>query len=292
MLEFFRNSGAYRQVRTQKVDFLTLDHYDMTRTRLIDDNLGYEADRIVTYIKDLDWFVIFDIIRFTRPGYLTMANLWHTRKILAQGPGWYVTTYDSLRNLDVSGEARLLIHFPNRLRLQEGVEMQKRYYQHEHVIYQLIGRHGYLNDLQPFVTILIPHSKPEDIQKLISQVDMLDVDSFPSAVGMKITTDTKQYLIGAKLDLQKELIRDWRRPMYTYDAGKVQYGDYETDAYHLFVVEDADSIHYAITGAVKIKYNGRVLHEQFPSKFGLSFDASPDQPGVGKLRYWEEGIPK
>jgi len=92
--------------------------------------------------------------------------------------------------------------------------------------------------------------------------------------------------------MQKELFRDWRRPMYTYDSGKVQYGDYETDAYHLFVVEDAKKIHYAITGAVKITHKGQVLHEQFPAKFGLNFDGSPDLPGVGKLRYWEEEVKK
>ena len=78
--------------------------------------------------------------------------------------------------------------------------------------------------------------------------------------------------------------------MYTYDSGKVRYGDYETDAYHLFVVEDANSIHYAITGAVKIIYKGKIMHQQFPAKFGLSFDGSPDQPGTGKLRYWEEDV--
>ena len=292
MLGFFRNSGAYRQVRTQKIDFLTLDHYDMTRTRLIDDNLGYEMDRIVNYIKELDWFVIFDVIRFTRPNYLTMANLWHTRKIINQGPGWYVTTYDSLRNLDVSGEERLLIYFPYRSRLHEGVENLKRYYQDEQVIYQLIGRHGYLNDLQAFVTVLIPHSKQKDIHKFMAQVDMMDIDQFPSAVGIKINTGAKQYIIGAKLDMQKELIRDWRRPMYTYDSGKVRYGDYETDAYHLFVVEDAKKIHYAITGAVKITHKDQVLHQQFPAEFSLNFDGSPDLPGVGKLRYWEEEVKK
>ncbi|MCG8606614.1 hypothetical protein MJD09_16725 [bacterium] len=292
MLDFFRNSGAYRQVRTQKIDFLTLEHYDMTRTRVIDDHLGYEMDRVINYVKDLDWFVIFDIVRFTKSTYLTMANLWHTRKIIDQGPGWYVTTYDSLRNIDVSGDERLLIHFPYRTRLHEGVETQKRYWQDEHAIYQLIGRHGYLNDLQAFVTVLIPHSEHQDVRKLLAQVEMLDTDQFPSAVGVAINTGTKRYLIGAKLDMQKELIRDWRRPMYTYDSGKVRYGDYETDAYHLFVVEDTQSIHYAITGAVKITHRGEILHEQFPAKFGLNFDGSPDEPGTGKLRYWEEEVKK
>ena len=80
--------------------------------------------------------------------------------------------------------------------------------------------------------------------------------------------------------------------MYTYDSGKVRYGDFETDAYHLFVVEDAQKIHYTITGAVKIKYKDRVLHEQYPSEFSLNFDGSPNLPGVGKLRYWEEEVIK
>lgn len=292
MLEFFRNSGAHRTVRTQKIDFLTLKQFDMARTRLIDDHLGYEWDRVVNYVKDLDWFVVFDVIRFTKKTYLTLANLWHTRKIVDQGPGWYDTTYDSLRTLDVSGDERLLIYFPYRERLEEGVEEQMRYYQKEKAIYQLIGRHGYRNDLQAFITVLIPHSSSEDPQKLVNRVQRLQVDRFPIAAGVQIGAGGKKYLIAAKLDMEAELFRDWRRPMYDYDSGKIRYGEYETDAYHLFVVEDAERIHYAMTGAVKLKYRDRVLHEQLPAEFGLNFDGSPDQPGVGKLRYWEEEVRK
>ena len=58
------------------------------------------------------------------------------------------------------------------------------------------------------------------------------------------------------------------------------------------LVEDGKDIHFAITGAVKITYNDKILHEQFPAEFGLNFDGSPDQPGVGKLRYWEEKVTK
>jgi len=292
MLDFFRNSGAYRPVRTQKIDFLTLTHYDMSRTRIIDDNLGYEADRIINYVKELDWFVIFDVVRFKRDNYLTMANMWHTRKILDQGKGWYVTTYDSLRNIDVSGEERLLTYFPYQERLEEGVANQNRYWQDEKVIYQMIGRHGYPNDLQVFVTVLIPHSQKQDPQEIMKKIKMLDVESFPEAVGLTITSDNKKFIIGAKLDMQAELFRDWRRPRYDYNSGKTKYGDYETDAYHLFVVEDSQNIHFAITGAVKITHKNRVLHEQFPVEFGLNFDGTPDQKGVGKLRYWEEKVKK
>lgn len=292
MLDYFQNSGAHRPVSTKKIDFLTLENYDMSRSRITDTNLGYEADRIINYVKELDWFVVFDVVKFGRDTYLTMANLWHTRQVLAQGPGWYDTTYDSLRNLDVAGPERLLIYFPYQERLYQGMEEHQRYWQDEKVMYQLIGRHGYPNDLQVFVTVLIPHSANENPDQLVRGIRLLDVEEFPVAVGIEIEKNDKKYLIGTKLDLQAELIRDWRRPMYNYDSGKVRYGDYETDAFNLFVVEDRQNIHYAIAGAVKIMYKDRVLHEQLPAEFGLNFDGSPDLPGIGKLRYWEEEVSK
>ncbi len=287
MLEFFRNSGAYQEVRTRKIDFLTLKDYSMSRTRLIDSRLGYEADRLVVHVKDLDWFVVVDAVRFTSPGYLTMASLWHTRQVLQQGPGWYDTAYDSLQRTSVQSNERLLVVFPARQRLQLGVETQERYYQREQVVYQMIGRHGYRNDIQAFVTVLIPHTATEDPRRLVESVEMADPGDDPSTITLSIRTGGKTYRIGAKLDMERELVRDWRRPMYTYESAKTTFGPFESDAYHLFSVEEKDRVRYAAVGAIKIVYKGKVLHEQFPVDNGLAFDGSPNQPGVWKLRYWE-----
>jgi len=292
MLEFFRNSGAYRQIRTQMVDFLTLEHFDMTRTRITDEDLGYEADRIVNYLKDLDWFVVFDVVRFTTPGYLTMANLWHTRTIHRSGPGWYDTSYDSLRSLDVRGGERLLVHFPVQALLEEGVETQTRYWQEEQVIYQLIGRHGYRNDLQAFVTLLIPHGEKVDPEPLLKSVTMLDVGSYPEAVALRISAEGKEYILGARLDMEGVLARDWARPMYTYESGKMRYGDYTTDGHALFAVEGAKTIDYVMVGGTQIEYRGKILHAQYPVLSGLRFDGSPDGEGTGRVRYWQEKVEK
>ena len=292
MLDFFRNSGAYREVRTKHIDFLALEHFDMTRTRLIDAHLGYEADRLITYVKPLDWFVVVDVLRFTRPGYLTMANLWHTRIVHDSGEGWYDTSYDSLRTVNVSGGERLLVHFPVRALCEEGVESQTRYWQEEQTVYQMIGRHGYLNDLQAFVTVLIPHDAAVKPEELLKRVRMLAVPEYPAAVGIQLVDGEKTYTIGAKLDLQQELVYDWKRPKYDYDSGKIRYGDFETDGYNLFVVEDASTIDYTMVGGVKITRLGNVLHEQPPVLSGLRFDGSPDGEGVGKLRYWHSTVPK
>ena len=57
-------------------------------------------------------------------------------------------------------------------------------------------------------------------------------------------------------------------------------------------MEDETSIDYAVSGVVKIKKGDRVLHAQLPAENGLAFDGSPDAPGVGKLRYWQERVEK
>ena len=97
-------------------------------------------------------------VRFTRQTYLTMANLWHTRQMLARGAGWYDTAYDSLQTLDVRGSDRLLVQFPEtRTSARRRGEPARGTGNGSRSIYQLTGRHGYRNDIQRFVTVLMPH---------------------------------------------------------------------------------------------------------------------------------------
>ncbi len=293
VLDFFQNSGAYRNVRTQKIDFVSLDHFDMSRTRIIDEKIAYEADRIVNYVKDLDCFVIFDVVRFTEDDYLSMANLWHTRKVVAQGDNWYDTEYDSLRNISVAGDERLLIYFPYTRMLESGVADENRYWQNEKMIYQVIGRHGYPNDLQVFVTVLFPHGKDQKPEELIKKVEMIDLgSSFPRAVALKINDGTNSYIIAAKLDLRSDYTRDWTRPKYTWDSGKITYGNYETDGSNLFIVEKADKVHYATVCATRMKYNGKVLYEQAEVGIEFNMDGSPHTSGVWQFRYWQDEVEK
>jgi hypothetical protein len=287
MLDFFRNSGAYRDVRTMNIDFQATRHADMARTRLVDEHLGFESDRTIVYLKPLDRFVVFDVIRFTRPGYLTMATLWHTRMILESGPGWYDTAYDSLRQFDIRGSQRLLICFPRREQLVDGSTVQRRYYQQERTIYQMIGRHGYRNDLQAFITVLIPHGPETRPPDLAAGIRIAPVDRPDEAAAVMLNAGEESYLIGVKLDLEQDLVRDWRRPMYTYESGKTSYGDFETDGHFLVAKEAKDSVFFSVSGSTKILYKGTILHEQPATLSNLSFDGTADKPGVGKLRRWE-----
>ena len=169
----------------------------------------------------------------------------------------------------------------------EGVESQKRYYQDELTIYQMDSRHCDVGDMVTFTTILIPHEKGANIQKLLARVKMVDVSHPVKTVGVKIESEGAQYYVCAKLDLQMDIVRDYRRPKYTYGAGKVRFEEFETDGSNLFAVVKGKRIDYSITNAVRGLYKGQVLFEQLPSNFGLAFDGGPDAPEVGKLRYWE-----
>lgn len=102
------------------------------------------------------------------------------------------------------------------------------------------------------------------------------------------TTILLPYDPGADVqELLLDIVRDYRRPKYTYESGKVRYDVFETDGSNLFAVIQGKKIEYCITNAVKGTYRDQVMFEQLPVTFGLAFDGSLDAPGVGKVRYWE-----
>ena len=107
---------------------------------------------------------------------------------------------------------------------------------------------------------------------------------------VEITDGERVITVGAKRDLRMDMVRDWRRPKYTYEAGKIKYGKFETNGDFLFSVRNGKKLSYTVVNLIKAKYGDQVLFEPKPALFGLAFDGSPDGPGVGKLRYWRDEV--
>ena len=288
ILDFLRNAGSYRVIRTQKVDFLTFDDFDYSRTRLIDEKMGYEWDRIITYIKDPGLFIVFDIGKARKEDFYTMANLWHTRKILSQGKHWYDTVYDRIQNKELSTSMNLLIHFPSTHFRQEGVLPVKRHYQDEILIHQTTAQHFELGDTIGFATVLIPHPADQNPEGWIEKIKMLPITPESKGMGVEIRVGEKKYIVGVKNDLRMDMVRDWRRPRYTFEAGRLQFGDFTTNGDFLFVSQGKDGGTYTAVNLTKIIFQDKILHETKESLYGLAFDASPDLDGSGKLRYWRD----
>ncbi|MDZ7399520.1 MAG: hypothetical protein ONB37_05080 [candidate division KSB1 bacterium] len=286
LLDFLHNAGSYRQVRTQKIDFISLPEFDYSRTRVIDDKLGYEWDRVITYVKALELFVVFDIFKTRVEEFFTIANVWHTRKIVAQGNHWYDVVYDSLGKLALPADQHLLILFPQTHFRLEGIESEKRYYQNELAIYQMTGQHFELGQHIGFITVLIPHPANEAPQQWMDNIKVLNTEPENAALAIEIQDADRQFTIGAKQDLRMDMIRDWRRPKYTYESGRIAYGDFETNGDFLFAMKEGKKLNYTAVNLTRIKYKDAWLLDPKPAQFSLAFDGSPDAPGVGKLRYW------
>ncbi len=290
ILDFLHNAGSYRNVCSQKVDFLSLGDFDYSRTRLLDDGMGYEWDRAVVYLKDPELFIVFDIFKARREEYFTLANLWHTQRILAKGEHWYDTVYERIRNQELLTEKNLLIFFPETHFRLEGTEPEIRHYQDEFLIHQTTAQHFELGETVGFVTLLIPHIKDESPAKWLDRIKPLRTEPGRAGLGIEMDLGEKSVIVGIKNDLRMDIARDWRRPRYTYDAGKIVYGDFETNGDLIFASITGSKLSYTIVNPTRAFFKKKLLFEAKASYYGLAFDGSPDKGGLGKLRYWQDEV--
>jgi hypothetical protein len=292
VLDFLHDAGSYRSVRTRKVDFLSLPEFDYSRTRLVDDGWGYDTDRVIVYVKDPEMFVVFDIFKGRTEEYYTMANLWHTRQIYARGDHWYDTGYDVIGAERLPDNKRLLVLFPQTHFRLEGVEPEKRHSQDEQAIYQVTGRHFEPTQTEGFVTVLVPHAKDVLPAALAARVKFIETVPERDGVAVTIEADGKRITVGAKQDLRMDMVRDFRRPRYTYEKGKIAYGQLETDGDLVFATEDATSLAYTVVNMTRAQRGAQVLFQNGQSFHGLPFDASNEVGGVDKVRYWRDTVQK
>jgi hypothetical protein len=292
VFEFLQNSGAYRPVRTQKIDFQAFRDVDYSRTRLIDEEMGYQWDRVITWVRDKNYFIVVDGIKALRGDWFTFTNLWHTRLILSQEAQTFDTFYDQIQTDKLPTNQSLLIHFPeNSFGKQIGTFKETRHFQDEIGIYQTQSSFYKTGDTEYFVTLLIPHKQGEDVRKLLPHFRLLDTGKAGQAVGVEITEGNEKAVLAIKLDLDLNLARENIRPRYQYQLGKVKYGDFETDAGFLFAKIKEGKVTYSATTMTRILYLDKVIMEALPNTFGLQLDGAPARTGFAQWRKWEDEVP-
>lgn len=295
VFEFIRNSGAYRRVRTSKIDFLKFKDADVSRTRLIDDDLGYQWDRVITHVKSKEMFIVVDGIKALRSDYFTFTNLWHTRKILSasvnQDQRFFDTSYDRIGTDVLPQDKSLLIHFPESTGKQIGTYPEQRHFQDETGIYQTISSFYNIGDMEFFVTILLPHDKSMNAQSSLQRIRLMEADKTGQAIGLEMDDGSgAKSVLCIKLDLEMDLARENIRPRYQYQLGKVKYGDFETDASFLFATIIPGQVSYAAATMTKILYRNQVLMEALPNTFPLQLDGAPPRTSYARWRFWEDVV--
>ena len=290
LLEFVQNSGAYRPVKTQKIDFLNLKEVDMSRTRVIDEELGYQSDRVVTYVREKGWFVVVDAVKILRSGYYTFSTLWHAQNVLEKGKDYADVATDSIPGYKFSTNCSLLLVFPETYAKTMGMEPISRSNQKEQAIYQTISSQYKTGDTELFVTVLIPHHRGVNIQDLKSAVTLMNVTAPYKAVGVQLNRGDRTSYLCVKVDQSMDIARENIRPRYLYALGKVGYGDFETDAHYLFATVNKQSVTYSASNVLKVLYKGKPLMESLANTHGLQLDGSGDRIGYVKWRYWEDTV--
>jgi hypothetical protein len=290
VLEFVRNSGAYRQVKSQKVDFLTLRNVDMSRTRVLDNTLGYQWDRTVVYVRDPGYFVVIDGVRVLTPDYYTFVNMWHTQEIVRRGDHFFDVANDSIRGFVFPRTRSLLIAFPESYQKSEGVEPISRQFQMEQAIYQTVSSQYKAGDTECFITILYPHDPAADPARLAAQFHLLATSAPYRAIALESSVGGKISTLMTKLDLDMELARENIRPRYQFDLGKVSFGDFSSDAYFLYAMQEGTSLQYSAANFLKVIYRGKTLVEALPNTHPLQLDGGSERVGFSKWRRWEDSI--
>ena len=287
LYEFIRNSGAYRNVSTKKIDFVVLKNIDISRTRIINEKTGFFNDRVIAYFKNHDFFVVIDINKSLQDDYLTYANLWHTQTILTKGENYFDTRINKIQNEELNKEKSLLIYFPDTNLKKIGTFDEDRHHQEEIAIYQSISSNYRINDIETFVTVLYPHDNKENIDSIIKRFYLIKTDNGICIEYKK--GNTNEGLV-VKLDFEKEIIKENSRPRYTYESGKIIFPFFETDAHFLHFIEKNKILTYSSVNFIKFIYKNKVIHEATPTSHTLQPDGSNTKWAPTKWRILEDSV--
>lgn len=290
VLDYLRNSGAYRQTQTRKIDFLTLRDVDMSRTRVTESSMGYSWDRTIVYVRDPGYFIVVDGVKILSSDYYTFTNLWHTQNVVRRGENFFDVSNDSIGSFKFPRTRSLLITFPETYQKNSGVEPISRHFQAEQAVYQTVSSQYKAGDYECFVTILVPHDPGADPAALSSRFSLVKTSAPYRAVAVQSIMGGKTSVAMVKLDLEMELARENIRPRYLYDLGKISFGDFETDAYFFYSVNDGSSIHYSASTFLKVLRKGKTVVEALPNTHPLQLDGGGDRVGYSKWRRWEGAI--
>jgi hypothetical protein len=291
IMEFVRNSGAYRPVTTRKIDMVSLRDADMSRTRIDDPQLGYRADRTVVYLRTMECFVVIDAVEARRSEYFTFTTFWHGQSILDRGPHYYDLAYDSLPGVTLPRGQSLLVYFPLTVAKSDSVEPISRHGQTEQAVYQSIASQYKEGDREVFVSILVPHERTVRPSSLLRQFRVIPTSAGDGAVAVEVEHEGVTETVFVRLDLDRETARGNIRPRYVYDLGKVSFGAFETDAHFLHAVQSPDSLRYSCTSFLRLLYKGAPLIESLPNTFALQLDGAEPRVAFAKWRRWEGAVP-
>jgi len=308
LFDFIRNIGIYQPVNTRRVHFKVFKDVDVSRTEVTDVGNGYHWNRVVTYLKGLEAFLIHDGVKMLRAGEFTVGNLLWTQQIHEAGSNHFDTSIDLIGQVGAWGNPRitleerkrrawpnktgerLLIYFHPGIGKTAGTSEAMRCYLPEKCVHESCSRNFEAGDYVSFTTLLWPHKGQESTAKLLGSIESMKVEKYPRADAIRLKLPTGSVSICVKHDLSIGLVRPEMRPAYTYEAGRIQYGEIETDAAYAYAKLSGHVLDYAFIDGMKLFFGSReVFDSDKPSVYDLSHRPDLGREGTFKTdrEHWE-----
>ncbi len=294
LMPFLLIGGRYPFVQTKLMHFRRFKEVDISRTRLIHEEWGYQWDRLISYLKGKEWFVIFDIVKILRDDAYTLANLFYTQDVVKfdeTNRNWYDTRYRTLGYYEAPNPdgTNLLIYFPEGNSFRRGVEQLRRSYQTSSAIYTAKSDSLKQGDLLVFTTFLIPHETETDPQTIILSLSELNIFHTKNGYGVQIPSEEGFVQINAMLDLEAEYLTENIRPRYNFESGRAEYGNLVTDARYCYLHQNKNKLFYSFFKASKLLWDNKPIFKAKSEMIGQD-DGTYRKSGVSKWIAWEDKV--
>ena len=294
LMPFLLIGGRYPFVETKLMHFRRFKEVNISRTRLMHQETGYQWDRLISYLKEKDWFVIFDIVKILRDDAYTITNLFYSQDIVEfdeMDRNWYDTRYRTLGYYHTPnpGEEQLLIYFPEGNLFRRGVEQIRRCYQTSSAVYATKADSFKQDDILVFTTLLIPHSIETDPKSIISSLSDLKIYHKDNGYGIQIPSEDDFIQINAMLNLEAEYLKENVRPRYNFESGKSDYGKLTTDARYCYLHSQKNKLFYSFFKASKLIWNDKPIFQAKSEMVGQD-DGTYRKLGTPKWIAWEDEV--
>ena len=267
LLPFLLDGGRYKFVDTKLMHFFPFTDIEISRTRLSDAQMHYRWDRLISYDKTRDWFILFDIVKTLKRDAYTFATLYYTQDIVAfdeKNQSWFDTRYRTINNRSFAPpggaddpETHLLIVFPEAEKYRQGAEQLRRAYQRETCIYSVLSDSLPADTLLVFPSLLIPHRSDEPAEKIMQELESMQIFRDDNGYALCLGQGDQQVQYSAMLDLEAGYLQENVRPRYSFDSGRQDLGEVVTDARYAFTRRHPDRLHYAFFKASRLDYGGQ-----------------------------------
>jgi hypothetical protein len=272
VIGYLQQNRSYAPVQTEKIHFGNFGAMDYSRTRLVDEERGYTADRIVLFLVDPGVYIIVDAVHIEREGHKLFANMWHPDSVSGQGDltvedGQWVRSWPP--RVPIRQEywtnphgCELLIEFlDNRDKYAQVREIDRRFNPSQ-AFFQFLYSHFFKGQRLAFVTVLTPHAPGSFSESMLGAVELIhDNERSFRTLGLRFSLNGAPVTVGLKLDQNIGLTNLRGRPMFDWRTGSVAYSELRTDADFAFVVDRGAEADMGFIYGSQLDYRGETLFD-------------------------------